>query len=490
MNIEKIIKFISPSWALNRETARMKLEVSSAWNGTSKRRIEFDGYNPSKNDLNFDIFNELDTLRTYCSDLDRNNAFAAGIINTKVTSIIGSGLKMKPVINDTKVKISEYSEQIEDEFNLWASDKNECDGYGECNFFEIQKLVLRTALVKGDVFVKFGYHKNNGCRHSFKVYLISPERVSNPNGQVDNENLHSGIKYDSVTGRAVGFYYSNGITSKKWTYQSFFSSSGRLQALHINFRKSINQARGIPDLTTVISLLKQLGDFTDAYLQKAIVSAILSVFVKTEDGQGMQGLGAVQTPSPVANRYKLGSGTIIQGTLDESVEIIESKTPNENFDPFVISILRQIGIATEIPLELLIKHFTSSYSAAQAAFLEFWRYVRMMRESVVKSLCAPVYEGWFEAAVIYNILPFEEFIQSNKLIKSYYLASEWIGEPQGHIDQLKSNKADALAEDRGWVSGSTNAAMRGQNWQKVNVKRKQEQDFLTKNKMIQNEESV
>jgi hypothetical protein len=41
--------------------------------------------------------------------------------------------------------------------------------------------------------------------------------------------------------------------------------------------------------------------------------------------------------------------------------------PNAQFDPFVTAIVRQIGVALELPYEILIKHFTSTYSAARAA---------------------------------------------------------------------------------------------------------------------------
>ena len=485
--IDKIINFISPSWGLKRAESRMRLKASEAWEGSSKRRIVFENYNPSTNDLNDDIFNELPTLRNHCADLIRNNALAAGVINTKVTSVVGAGLKMKPVIDDSKVNISEYSELIEDEFTLWANDRYECDGFAELTFAEAQDLFFRTILAQGDCFIRFGYFKNSGCKFKFKFYLISPDRVSNPNNQSNNDYLKNGIKYDKKTGRAIGFYFSTGKTSKTWQFQPYLSPSGRVLAIHGIFRKTIGQSRGIPDIANIIVLLKQLGDFTDAYLQKAIVSAILSVFVKTEDGMGMQGLGTSTVQNKI-DRYQLGSGTVMQGSVEDDIEIIESSTPSNTFDPFILSIIRQIGIATEVPYEILVKHFTSSYTAAQASFLEAWRYFKHRREILANTLCLPVYRAWFESAVFENILPFDDFLFADKRIKNAYTACEWIGEPQGHIDQLKSNKADAYAQDMGWVSGSYNAAIRGQNWQKVNIKRQQEQEFL-KSKGLYNEQS-
>lgn len=40
------------------------------------------------------------------------------------------------------------------------------------------------------------------------------------------------------------------------------------------------------------------------------------------------------------------------------------------------SIIRQIGSSLGVPYELLVMHFTSSYSASRAALLEAWKQFR------------------------------------------------------------------------------------------------------------------
>ena len=44
-----------------------------------------------------------------------------------------------------------------------------------------------------------------------------------------------------------------------------------------------------------------------------------------------------------------------------------ASVPNTAFDPFMTAILRQVGVALELPFEILTKHFQSSYSAARGA---------------------------------------------------------------------------------------------------------------------------
>lgn len=473
MKIEEIIKFISPGWAAQRAKNRLRVQASEAWRGASRRKITFDGLNTSNGSADDDLRWDLQELRNRSGHLFRNDAIARGAINTKIVSVVGSGLRLQSQIEGADSE--QYESRIEEEFKLWSSRKYECDGRGQSNFYELQSLLFQSILERGDCFVVFSYNKRKGNRYGLKLNLIEGDRVSNPNGQSDTDDLSMGIKYDK-SGCAIGFWYSTSNrygSVKKWTYQPFYTFSGRQVALHLFNQTRVDQSRGIPDLAPVIELLKQLGDFTDAYLQKALVSAILSVFVKSESGQGMDGLSTLDQNQQATGRYKLGSGTVIQGLPDESVDIIESDTPNTSFDPFVTAITRNIGAALNVPYEVLVKHFTSSYTAAQAAFMEAWRYFRTRRRFLIDNFCMPVFETWLdEAASTYINLP--GYSTGDILIKSRYQSCEWVGDPQGHIDPLKANKADELAEKNNWVSGSYNASLRGQDWRKVNLKRKSE----------------
>jgi capsid protein len=46
----------------------------------------------------------------------------------------------------------------------------------------------------------------------------------------------------------------------------------------------------------------------------------------------------------------------------------DPKRPNTALDGFVQAVFQQIGIALGLPFEILVKHFTASYSAARFSF--------------------------------------------------------------------------------------------------------------------------
>lgn len=151
---------------------------------------------------------------------------------------------------------------------------------------------------------------------------------------------------------------------------------------------------------------------------------------------------------------------------NESIEIADPKRPNQAFDPFVQAVLRQIGVALELPFEILIKHFTASYSAAQAALVEAWKFFSARRRWLAIQFCKPVYDMVISEAVARGILDAPCFF-SHPLIREAYLGADWVGPPRGQIDQYKEIRA---AEKRIEIGITTlaeeTAALTGGDWER------------------------
>jgi len=115
--------------------------------------------------------------------------------------------------------------------------------------------------------------------------------------------------------------------------------------------------------------LKQLGSYADAELSAAVVSSFISVFIKTEAEIPTSGRTSSAGDGRKGRRqgHEARPAAMIDLAPGEEIQSFDPKRPNTAFDPFVLAILRQIGVALEIPFEILVKHFTASYSAARAA---------------------------------------------------------------------------------------------------------------------------
>lgn len=174
--------------------------------------------------------------------------------------------------------------------------------------------------------------------------------------------------------------------------------------IHLLNRERIGQRRGVPFLAPVIEALKQLGRYTEAELIAAVVSGMFTVFIENKGISSDDPIGAMipeeeQIDARDENSMEMGNGSILDLNEGEEAKAVSPGRPNVNFDGFVVSICRQIGAALEIPYEVLVKHFTASYSASRGALLELWKSVKMHRNWLAEGFCQPVFEEWLAEAV-------------------------------------------------------------------------------------------
>jgi lambda family phage portal protein len=174
----------------------------------------------------------------------------------------------------------------------------------------------------------------------------------------------------------------------------------------------------------------------------AVINGMFTVFVKTEDGnEGMdfQGVGGSDETSDSIHdkaegpEYELGNGMINYMKPGEAIEIADPKRPNINFDGFVSAMTKYIGASLEIPVELLTKNFTASYSASRAALLEAWKSFRMRRTWFSNDFCQPVYEIWLSEAVSKGRIKAPGFF-SDPLVRKAYCRAEWNGPAPGQLN--------------------------------------------------------
>jgi capsid protein len=139
----------------------------------------------------------------------------------------------------------------------------------------------------------------------------------------------------------------------------------------------------------------------------------------------------------------MGYGNIIGLANDESIELADPKRPNAAFDPFFVSIVKQIGAATGIPFEVLMLHFMASYSASRGAMLQFWKLVMRHRAWLRRNFCQPIYREWLIEAILRGRIAAPGFFL-DPAIRDAWCRADWQGQGQGQIDPMKESEAAAF----------------------------------------------
>ncbi|MCK5641824.1 MAG: phage portal protein [Gammaproteobacteria bacterium] len=487
--IDRVISHFDPAKGVERLKGRTILALSGANKGASYRRDATKTFNPGGGDADADLLDDLPTLRERTRDLARNAPIATGATNTKVTNVVGTGLRLQSAIDREILGLNDdqanaWEATTEREYRFW-SESQECHAGRTLDFYGIQELAYRAALDSGDCLITMPFIERAGSPYSLKLQVIEADRIVNENNTADTATMAGGIERDSngapkrcwVLDRHPGSDRASLAGEGRWI-DFFGEESGRRNVIHLYRMKRPGQSRGIPDQAPVIELLKQLDKYTDAEVDAAVKQALITFIITTETGEGLGGLNASEYVEQSNEFYKekdvhLKSGTALQLFPDDKFEMPNTTRPNTAFDPFIVAILQQVGAALELPYEVLTKRFNSSFSASQAAMMEAWKFYKSTRQWLGKNLCAHVYAAWMDEAVARGRISAPGYF-NDEAIRHAYLGAQWIGPPREHMNPVLQNKADREAEEMGWKSGAQNASERGNEWDKVNKRRAKE----------------
>lgn len=451
-------------------------------------------------DARSDTLRQLPIQRGASRELARTSPIAVGAINTNVDRVVGTGLALSAqpsltILGWSADQAADWKARyVQPEFGLWA-DSTECDIERTLNFYQQQALVLRAALESGDCFTLMPDGERTATMpYRLRLQVLEADRVGNPLGAPDTSRMAGGIKFDDGGAPASCFVYdqhpggyipgqgAKGIYSGDWV--DFVGRSGRRRILH-HFRKlRPGMPRGVPYLAPIIDCIKQIARYTEAEIMAAVVTAYLTVFIETPGGNAAPVFGAT-TPGAggIGDEIGLGMGAVVGLAPGEKATSVNPGRPNPNFEPFILAVIKQMGIALSIPYELLIKQFNSSYSASKAALLDAWVYFRGVRMWLGLSFCQPVFETWLTEAVAIGRVPAPGFF-ADPLLRWAYTRAAWPGDSMGSINPKDEVAAYAAAIDaRLMTRERAEWELFGTDWNETYGQKLAEHDRLTKDRM-------
>ncbi|RWC47964.1 MAG: phage portal protein [Mesorhizobium sp.] len=458
--LDRIVGYLNPGAGLSRIRDRTMLASATSpggYKGGKLDRRATKNWRPTGTSADADLLPELDDLRARSRDLARNLPVATGAIATNKTHVVGDGLVLsaqcaRKLLGLTPEQATAFNRAAEWEFEIWSKT---ADFTRVQHFAELQSLMLGGALESGDIFALRRYRLDPGDTYGTKVQVIESDRVCNPFRMSDTETLIAGVEH-SKDGVPIAVHVADrhpGDPLRKptsWRRVPMRYNDGRAIVIQLFDRLRPDQTRGIPYLAPVVEALKSLGDYTDAEVRAAVVSAMFTVFVKNSPDSESNPLPTTDASGTSGKEeIELGSGAVIDLAEGEDVTFANPMRPNPQFDAFVTAFLRQIGVALELPFELLIKHFTASYSASRAALEMAYHSFRRRRTWLVRNFCQVVYEWVMEEAIILGRIEAPGFFD-DPLKRAAWLNATWTGPVRISLDPLKDANADEVDRKNGF----------------------------------------
>jgi len=458
-------------------------------------------------------------------DMVLNDGYASGAAALHRDNIIGSQYRLNAQPNWVALGLSQsvgeawsndFQRIAEARFTILAeSEACYLDAQRRLTFTGLCRLVSNGYVMSGEALAVAEWIRDADRPLKTAIQLISPTRLSNPNGVMDNRLLRRGIERD-LRGRPVAAHIRNAYPTEvedpdsyRWKRVAWNKPWGRSQVIHIMDPLLVDQSRGISDMVAVLKQMRMTKKFQEVTLQNAVINASFAAAIESELpspevfaqlGAGGGALGAqaaINGFRDYLGAYMGDMGSYL--TSARNISLDGAKIPHLfpgtklNLKPagdpggmgsnFEQSLLRHIASALGLSYEQFSRDYTSTnYSSARASMNETWKSMMAKKTAVVDRFANQVYQLYVEEDIANGNLPLppgktrDWFYEP--LVKDAICQATWIGAARGQIDEVKETNA-ALMRINGCLSTlEIECSKQGLDWRQVLAQKAREKKAL------------
>jgi len=441
------------------------------FDGGSSGRRAF-GWNPTRLGPTTSIYTSWDRLLARSRDAVRNDPWATSAIDNFESQIISTGIRPR-----WKIKSKAKRDQVEKEFAKWSK---KCDASGRSSFYGLQATAAREMFEGGEVFTRLLTRPPSfKLRIPLQLQLIESEQLPlwrnavSGIGDMEVQNVNSvrtGIEFDQYD-RRVAYHFYRAHPGETMFYPLDGLAFMRVPAefvVHTYRPLRAGQLRGVPHLTSVLTLLYELEQYTDAELVRKKIQAMFAFFIEktspdidvipTTDGDPATGAQASTTDLGISNA-KLEAGSVNELLPGEKITY-----PQLPIDSDFASFMRVEGHRFAAAIGATYEQITGdlqgvTYSSIRAGLLDFRRKCEMMQHHIfVHQWCQPIAEAWLKEAVMSGVIDLPGYVED----PDQYTDILWTPSGWDWVDPLKDVQADIFAVRAGFTTRAHVVAERGQ----------------------------
>lgn len=447
-------------------------------------------------------------------DMVHNDGYAMGAVSVHRDSIVGATYRLNAqpnwrVLGADEGWAEEFQKVIESRFNLLAESEG-CylDAAGVNTLTGLVRLVVGGFVMTGEALATVEWLRGRNRPIHTAIQLISPDRLSNPDGRPDDRNWRRGIRKDKY-GRPTHYAFRKAYPtewydslSDQWMIIPVEKPWGRKQVIHVIEQLLPDQSRGIADMVSVLKQMKMTKSFQEITLQNAVVNASFAAAIESElppevvyqdIGGGGTGAGwmnsigqymdALQKYIEASSNIQIDGAKIPHLFPGTKLNMTPMGTPGGVGTDFEESLQRNIAAALGLSYEEFSKDYSkTSYSSARASMVSTWRFMQSRKKSVADRFASMVYALVLEEEINAGNVPLPKGKTAahfyEPLMKDAYCSCTWIGASRGQIDELKETQAAILRIKSGLSTYEIEVSKLGLDYREVFEQRAREEGII------------
>jgi len=351
---------------------------------------------PAERDLPIgDFWRMIAMARQKCEE----SAIIAGMIKRLADNIVGSGYDLQMTTPDTK-----WNQEVE---SLWHTERDKLDIRSIRSWGRLQRAWWMRSRVDGDVGILLadGGKAQDG-RVLSRVQTIEADRIWK-----DRSGQHYGIDFNETTAQPETFWiapssYGTGDLSATKT-STAIGWRDFVWFPHMPDER-MERKRGVSILLQNLALIEDVEEIIENMVQKVKNESFIGLKFKMDrapDGS-MFGASLEETKTSedgVKRKHmKMVPGMNIHMDPGEDAEVLESKTPHQQFEPFLRMLLRLVGSPAGLPLEMLLLDFSETNFSGGRGLMELAKKGFKIEQDELARPSSRVFQWWLSREIKHN----------------------------------------------------------------------------------------
>jgi len=449
--IDRIVEYVAPAHAATRYVARMGLKEMSHSGAVGNRGTANDwpvstsykgGASSDRRDFK--------TMRSRARRLFRENVIGRSLLLTETDNVVSDGFSLQ-MLTDSPA----FNDEAEARFYEWLDRADITGRLCGSDLFRASWIETRKDGDGGFILIK-----RNG--KPFLQY-VSSDLIETPIGKYNNASLYDGIEIDA-SGRPLRFWVRDVDEFGKDTSTPIAARD----FVYIAHPDDPNALRGTTAYGSVFRELDQLDGYKEAVIIAARMGAIFGLIEKRKNPaaatNGLPYLSNTQGETQKAITYENGMMKYIGP--DDAVMQVQAQQPMQQTPDFIRAMMRVIGLAFDMPLEIAVKDLSQvNFSGARVGLIGFYRSCRVKQDRI-KSICwNRIVRWWLSVEQQRQALGFEDAFVTPFPARSWEFALN--GREWAYNSPTEEANAALLEISMGIKSPQMACEERGRDWREV-----------------------